>query len=520
MLDVTITAANYGETGLVTETLPAGFTYVSSTPPGLGAVAEDGQTVSFVLLENPFTYTVTASDMAGTYSFSGVLRDFEKTDVDVGGATDVTVEAVAGPRAARSFSKSSVTPGGRFTVEVTANDYGRSGLVHETLPEGFTYVSSSPDGIAEVNEANGQMVSFVLLGANKLFTYTVDAPDSVGDYTFDGELVDFEKDTYPVGGASSIKVAVAPPTALRSISESAVVEGDQLDVTVIALNYGLAGTLVESLPAGLEYVSSNMADALIVRGQTLTYTLVGNNLSVTYTVEATQTGTHTISGYLQSFDRTIAPVQGGANSVTVSSATQPPTSGGTYVGPDPTSDACADRDACAANGYSSAANRDSSAADRDSSAADRDIRAADRDIRAANRDIRAANRDIRAAGNGDIRAADRDIRAAGNGYVSAANRDSSAVRADRDSSAARADRDSSAARADRDSSAARADRAACADSNDAARADRDNAACADSDNAACADSDISAATCADSDISAADSGARADASADSDAATG
>ena len=169
------------------------------------------------------------------------------------------------------------------------------------------------------------------------FTYTVDAPDTVGDYTFDGELVDFEKDTYPVGGASSIKVAVVPPTALRSISESAVVEGDQLDVTVIALNYGLAGTLVESLPAGLEYVSSNMADALIVNGQTLTYTLVGNNLSVTYTVEATQTGTHVISGYLQSFDRTIAPVQvSGANSVTVSSATQPPTDGGTYVGPDPT----------------------------------------------------------------------------------------------------------------------------------------------------------------------------------------
>ena len=124
MLDVTITAADYGDTGLVTETLPAGFSYVSSDSAQPGAVAEDGQTVSFVLLENPFTYTVTASAVAGTHSFSGVLRDFEKTDVAVGGASTVVVEAVAGPRASRSFSRSSVTPGGSFTVTIRGNDYG------------------------------------------------------------------------------------------------------------------------------------------------------------------------------------------------------------------------------------------------------------------------------------------------------------------------------------------------------------------------------------------------------------
>ena len=267
------------------------------------------------------------------------------------------------------------------------------------------------------------------------FTYTVRAPETLGPYSFDGELVDFEKDTYPVGGVSSVTVAELPPTALRTISETAVVEGDQFDVTVIAFNYGLAGTLVESLGAGLEYVSSNMADALIVNGQTLTYTLVGNNLSVTYTVEATQTGTHVISGYLQSFDRSIAPVQvSGANSVTVSSATQPPTDGGTYVGPDPTATPVPTETPVPPTATRSAADRDIRAANSDISAADRDIRAADRDIRAANRDIRAADRDIRAA-NRDIRAADRDISAANrdiraadrNGYVSAANRDISAA---------------------------------------------------------------------------------------------
>ena len=330
MLDVTITAADYGDTGLVTETLPEGFSYVSSSPSGLGA--DSGQEVSFVLIDledDTFTYTVTASDVAGTYSFSGTLADFEKTDVAVGGASSVTVE---GPRASRALSSTAVAPGGQLRVTIRANDYGQSGLVHETLPNGFTYVSSSPEGIAEVN---GQVVSFVLLGEDMSFRYTVDAPEMLGDYTFSGELEDFEKDTYPVGGLSSVTVAELPPTALRTISDPTVVEGERTNVTIIALNYGRAGTLVENLPAGLEYVSSNMADALIVNGQTLTYTLVGNNLSVTYTVEASQTGTQVISGYLEGFDRRIS-LTGGANTVTVRSARQPSTGGGTYSGPDPT----------------------------------------------------------------------------------------------------------------------------------------------------------------------------------------
>ena len=157
MLDVTITAADYGETGLVTETLPAGFSYVSSSPSGLGA--DSGQEVSFVLIDledDTFTYTVTASDVPGAYSFSGTLENFEKTEeVTVGGASSVTVEAVPGPRASRSFSRSSVVPGGQLRVTISANDYGQSGLVHETLPNGFTYVSSSPEGIAEEKRPDG-----------------------------------------------------------------------------------------------------------------------------------------------------------------------------------------------------------------------------------------------------------------------------------------------------------------------------------------------------------------------------
>ena len=70
-LVVTIDVANYGQAGGVTETLPAGFTYVSSSLDA-DQVAETGQEVRFTLQgETSFTYTVTASRTAGSHSFSG-----------------------------------------------------------------------------------------------------------------------------------------------------------------------------------------------------------------------------------------------------------------------------------------------------------------------------------------------------------------------------------------------------------------------------------------------------------------
>ena len=92
---VTITAANYGLLGAVTETLPAGFIYLSSTHGSVThPVDGNSQIVRFTLQgETSFTYTVTASDVEGSYTFSGTLRDFDRNDHTVGGASTVTVSS-------------------------------------------------------------------------------------------------------------------------------------------------------------------------------------------------------------------------------------------------------------------------------------------------------------------------------------------------------------------------------------------------------------------------------------------
>ena len=55
--------------------------------------------------------------------------------------------AQAPPSASRSFSPDPVDAGGDVTVTITAEGHGAFGDVVETLPAGFTYLSSSlPDG--------------------------------------------------------------------------------------------------------------------------------------------------------------------------------------------------------------------------------------------------------------------------------------------------------------------------------------------------------------------------------------
>ena len=90
-LVVTIAATNYGGFGQVEETLPQGFSYTGSSLSE-GSVTVDGQTVSFVLLgDQSFTYTVEVPDDEGTYAFSGVLKDANRDERVVGGASQVLV---------------------------------------------------------------------------------------------------------------------------------------------------------------------------------------------------------------------------------------------------------------------------------------------------------------------------------------------------------------------------------------------------------------------------------------------
>ena len=222
---VTITADGYGAFADVVEELPAGFTYLSSDLPD-GNVTRDGQTVTLSLIgvttPATFTYTVTASSMEGDHPFtgvfSGVVLNFDAfSGVQVGGDASIAVGLAAGPTASRSFPADPVDGGGEVTVTITAKGHGSFGEVTETLPAGFTYLSSSlPD---DQVESEGQTVTLSLVGATSptTFTYTVAASSVAGDHPFTGVFSGVEPDFdafsgVQVGGDPSVTVEPTPTT--------------------------------------------------------------------------------------------------------------------------------------------------------------------------------------------------------------------------------------------------------------------------------------------------------------------
>ena len=318
---VTIAASGYGAAGGVTETLPAGFSYVNSDLDAAQVSELGNNQVRFTLQgDSSFTYTVTASDTPGPHTFSGTLRDADRNDHTVGGTDRVTVNtppAQATPSASRSFDSASVDPGGRVVVTIAASGYGAAGGVTETLPAGFSYVNSDLDA-AQVSELGNNQVRFTLQGDSS-FTYTVTASDTPGPHTFSGTLRDADRNDHTVGGAD--RVTVQGPNATRSFSSSSVTPGARVTVTIGASNYGQAGGVTETLPAGFSYVNSSL-DAVQVSelgNNQVRFTLQGDSSFIYAVTASSRTGSHTFSGTLRDADRNDHTV-GGSTRITVRSS--------------------------------------------------------------------------------------------------------------------------------------------------------------------------------------------------------
>ena len=332
-ITVTVAASGLGSFGQVVETIPSGFTYVSTTFAD-GAVVS-GQTVSFTIFGSSanFTYTVTASSTAGSYSFSGMVKDSNRATRSVGGSSSVTVSAPAsgGTTAARSLSTSTVGTGGQIVVSISAGGLGSFGSVEETLPAGFTYVSTtSADGAV----ASGQKVTFTILGSSADFTYTVTASSTPGSYTFAGQVKNDQRVASSVGGSSSVTVTGAATGALatRSLSSTAVGAGGQIVVTVAVSGLGAFGQVVETLPAGFTFLSTTLQDDPATSGQLLTFTILSGGTTFTYTVAATTSdGVYTFAGSVTDDQRRRSSVTG---DTTVTVGAGAPSDGGGGGGSD------------------------------------------------------------------------------------------------------------------------------------------------------------------------------------------
>ena len=112
-------------------------------------------------------------------------------------------------------------------------------------------------------------------------------------------------------------------SAVRSFSAPWVLPGGRLEVTIAVSDYGGFGQVVETLPSGFSYEGSDLSEAAVaVEGQTVAFTLLGDE-RFTYTVAAPSAeGPHSFSGVLLDSHRVDQAV-GGDSSIRVGPAPTP-----------------------------------------------------------------------------------------------------------------------------------------------------------------------------------------------------
>ena len=120
-----------------------------------------------------------------------------------------------------------------------------------------------------------------------------------------------------VGLWHPVPVDATSHSAVRSFSAPWVLPDGRLEVTIAVSDYGGFGQVVETLPSGFSYEGSDLSEAAVaVEGQTVAFTLLGDE-RFTYTVAAPSAeGPHSFSGVLLDSHR-VEQAVGGDSSIRV-----------------------------------------------------------------------------------------------------------------------------------------------------------------------------------------------------------
>ena len=203
-----------------------------------------------------------------------------------------SVAQANGHSATRSFSETTVGPGDTLVVTIALANYGRAGVVEETLPQGFSFDSS------DSFESKGEnQVAFVFFrGVVTSVSYTVLASAVEGRYTFDGEFFDRSGDPADIRGDTMVTVAAAttggngePGTGITLSSQepgAAVrieIEADAVaevtpgeDINIKLASFDLPETMAEShvlFSGAAGSYTGNPSEARISGGDTIILTV-------------------------------------------------------------------------------------------------------------------------------------------------------------------------------------------------------------------------------------------------------
>ncbi len=317
-LAYTVTVANAGPgsaaTVVVTDTLPAGVTFVSAsgggtlsgnvvTWPAIAALANGASQAFTVSVMAPVTGTLlniaaaTATTPDGTPGNNNGSAPANRVTTTVVEQADVAVTKT-GP--------ATVTAGQPVTYSLTASNAGPSAaaavVLSDTLPTGVTFVSATGGGTLSGNVVTWPAIASLASGASQGFSVTVTAPGT-------GTLLDIAAgvsttaDPNPANNNGSLPAARVTTTVLEqadlAVTKSGPVTAPAASTQSYALTVSNAGpsaatgvVVTDTLPASVTFVSATGGGT--VSGRVVTWPAIASlaaGASANYTVTVTMPAT-------------------------------------------------------------------------------------------------------------------------------------------------------------------------------------------------------------------------------------
>ena len=305
-----ITVSNSGDfdaTGAeLTAVLPAGLEYVSAT----NSATFSGSTVTWdlgtVAVGGSVSVSLTAT---GVQTGDQVINYRAASDEGLSASTTTTTEVIPGGLELTKTGPATAAIGSQATynIEVLSTGTGANTLVRlvDTVPTGMSFVSSDP-----ASTRVGSQVTFALGTLNPDERASVEIvlrADQTGDSVNQATVTSAEGAT---DSAEATTTVVQPVLALTKSGPATALLNANFDYTITVTNNGdgdaTGATVVDTLPAGLTYVSSDPAGA--ASGSTVTWN-VGD-----LAPDASETITLTVRGTAGGAKVNVATASSGGNS--------------------------------------------------------------------------------------------------------------------------------------------------------------------------------------------------------------
>ena len=296
-----ITVSNTGDfnaTGTeLTAVLPAGLEFVSATDSAtvsgsnviwdLGTVATDGSV----------SVSLTAK---GIQTGDQVINYRAASDEGLSASTTTTTEVIRGGLEVTKTGPEQADFGSQVTyaIDVTGTGTGASTGIQlvDTVPTGMSFVSAAVGSQAVTPTTSGNQITIALGTLNpdqETSVAIVLQANQTGDWTNQVTVTSAEGATATDEAATTV---VQPTLAITKTGPATALLNAEFEYTITVTNNGdgdaTGTTVVDTLPAGLEYVSSDPAGT--VSGSTVTWNVgdldPAGSSTITLTVKGTTGG--------------------------------------------------------------------------------------------------------------------------------------------------------------------------------------------------------------------------------------